>query len=341
MKKIKTVNAMDHILCHDITQIVKGEKAGVLYKKGHVVTKADVEPLLLVGKDHLYVYEKEEGILHEDEAAKILYEACAGESTTMKPTPVSEGKIEVVARVDGLLKVNLPKLQQVNALGNLIVATRHNNTVVKKGDVLAGTRITPLMIQQEKMSHVTALVGDEPLLQIKPLHPFKVGIITTGNEVYHKRIKDTFTPVIKEKLATYGLTTCFHQVVPDDVDEIKKAIVNGLESGVELIVCTGGMSVDPDDVTPTAIKASGADLLTYGVPVLPGSMLLIGYINEKIPIVGLPGCVMYADTTAFDLLLPRILAKDTITKDEIALLGHGGLCLKCPTCCFPHCQFGR
>jgi len=330
-----------HVLCHDITQIIKGERAGARYQKGHVVTEVDIQPLLDLGKDHLYIYDLQEGMLHEDEAAEILYEACAGESVTMKPTPVSEGKIEIVARMDGLLKVNRPKLQQVNALGDLIVATRHNNTVVKKGEKLAGTRITPLVISKEKMNRVIALAGDEPLLQIKPLHPFKVGVITTGNEVYYKRIKDTFTPVIKEKLATYGLSVDLHQVVPDDVDEIKRAIANGLESGMELIVCTGGMSVDPDDLTPTAIKASGADLLTYGVPVLPGSMLLIGYMDGKIPILGLPGCVMYADATAFDLLLPRILAKDSIATEEMAALGHGGLCLKCQVCTFPRCGFGR
>lgn len=341
MKKIKTKDAVGHILCHDITQIVKDVKAGVLFKKGHVVREVDIEPLLSVGKDHLYIYEVNDNMLHENEAAEILYQVCAGQSESMTPTPVHEGKIEVVANRHGLLKVDIERLREINELGNLIIATRHTNTVIKQGDKLAGTRIIPLTIAKEKLSQVMKIAGDKPLLEIKEFHSFKVGVITTGNEVYHKRIKDTFTPVIGEKLAHYKMKIDYHKVVPDDVCKIKAALSECCQQGIELIICTGGMSVDPDDVTPTAIKASGAQILTYGTPVLPGSMLLVGYMDNETPILGLPGCVMYASTTSFDLLFPRILAKDTLTKKEIAMLGHGGLCLKCPTCTFPHCEFGK
>lgn len=339
MKKIKTVDAVGHMLCHDITQIIKDVKAGVLFKKGHVVKDEDIEKLLSVGKDHLYIYETNDQMLHENEAAEILYQVCAGSG--MKKTPVHEGKIEVITDLHGLLKVDVHRLKQINELGDLIIATRHNNTVVKQGEKLAGTRIIPLTISKEKMAEVVKIATDKPLLEVKAFHAFKVGVIITGNEVYHQRIKDTFTPVIKQKLAVYGLEITSHQIVPDDVEAIKVALSKCRSLGMELILCTGGMSVDPDDVTPTAIKKSGAEILTYGVPVLPGSMLLIGYFETGIPVMGLPGCVMYAGVTSFDLMLPRILAKDTISKDELAHLGHGGLCLKCPTCTFPHCEFGK
>ncbi|MCL2559347.1 MAG: molybdopterin-binding protein [Turicibacter sp.] len=341
MKKIKTVDAVGHTLSHDITQIIKDVKAGVLFKKGHIIQEGDIEKLLSVGKDHLYIYEMDENRMHENEAAEILYDACAGSSNAMAATAVHEGKIEVIARARGLLKVDTQRLYQINALGNLIIATRHNNTVIKKGDKIAGTRIIPLVIEKAKMSAVTTLSTGVPLLEIKAFHTFKVGVITTGNEIYHGRIQDTFTPVIAEKLADYDLQIDLHKVVPDDVEIIKQTIAEFREQGAELILCTGGMSVDPDDVTPTAIKAAGAEILTYGAPVLPGSMLLIGYFDDGTPVLGLPGCVMYASTTSFDLILPRILAQDTITMMEIAQLGHGGLCLKCQACTFPHCEFGK
>ena len=192
-----------------------------------------------------------------------------------------------------------------------------------------------------KLEQVKAIHNEQPLLEIKPFHHFKVGVITTGNEVYYGRIKDTFTPVIKNKLAKYNLEINHHIIVNDDIEKIQAAISECRDLGMELIICTGGMSVDPDDLTPGAIKASGAEILTYGAPVLPGAMFLLGYFEDGTPIVGLPGCVMYAKALSFDLMFPRILAKDTITKKEIAALGHGGLCLKCPVCTFPHCEFGK
>ena len=340
MKKIKTMDAIGHALGHDITQIIKDVKAGVLFKKGHVIKEEDVAALLSVGKDHIYIYEIDDRMIHENDAADILYDVCTMGDAGMKPTEVHEGKIEVIAQVDGLLKVDVSKLTAINALGDLIIATRHNNTVVKKGDKLAGTRIIPLIIEKSKMEEVKNTAKSAAVLTVKPFYPFKVGVVTTGNEIYHGRIKDTFTPVIAEKLAAYGLEIAAHEVVDDDGDKITAVIENFKQQGIELILCTGGMSVDPDDVTPTGIKQTGARILTYGAPVLPGSMLLIAYLDE-VPILGLPGCVMYASATSFDLVLPRILAKDEITREEITALGHGGLCLKCSTCTFPHCEFGK
>lgn len=339
MKKIKTTNAVGHILCHDITQIIKDVKAGALFKKGHVIKEEDIEKLLSVGKDHVYIYEINENIMHENEAAQILYELCASEK--MRPTEVNEGKIEILADMDGLLKVDTERLESINELDDIIIATLHQHTVVKKGDKLAGTRIIPLVIAKDKILEAKRLAGGQPLLDIMPLDHFKVGVITIGNEVYYKRIKDTFTPVVESKLEEYNLKLNMHMVVQDDIEAIKSAIFKFREEDIQLIICTSGMSVDPDDLTPSAIKAAGADILTYGTPVLPGSMLLIGYFQDGTPILGLPGCVMYAKRTSFDLIFPRILARDKITKKELAALGHGGLCLKCSECIFPHCRFGK
>ena len=342
MKEIRTEDAVGHILCHDITQIIKDKKKGVLFKKGHIVREEDIPALLSVGKEHLFVWEKKEGILHENEGAGILYKICAGEN--MHGTDVSEGKIELIADCPGLLKIRRDALNAVNGLGKMMIASRHGDFPVKKGDKIAGTRIIPLVIEKEKMDRAVEAAGEEPIFSVLPFRQKKVGIVTTGSEVKKGLIKDTFTPVLREKLSEYP-TEIIGQTLPgDDREQITSDILRFAEEGAGLIIASGGMSVDPDDRTPGAIRDTGAEIITYGAPVLPGAMLLIAYLNmngRNIPVLGLPGCVMYAKRTVFDLILPRIMADDPIRREEIASLGEGGLCLNCSVCTFPDCGFGK
>jgi len=342
MEEIRTVDAVVHIVCHDITQIIKDEKKGVLFHKGHIVREEDIPALLSVGKEHLYVWEKQEGILHENEGAQILYEICAGEH--MHGTEVKEGKIELVADMDGLLKIRRDALVRVNRLGEMMIASRHGDFPVKKGDKLAGTRIIPLVIQEEKMKKAREEAGEEPIFSILPYHEKKVGIVTTGSEVKKGLIKDTFTPVLIGKVSEYPSKILGQTMPGDDKEQITADIKRLIDEGADLVICSGGMSVDPDDRTPGAIKDTGARIVTYGAPVLPGAMLLVAYYEKdgrKVPILGLPGCVMYAKRTVFDLILPRIMADDEIFEDEIAAYGEGGLCLNCKVCTFPNCGFGK
>lgn len=344
MKQIKTIDAVGYVLCHDITQIIPGEKKGPVFKKGHIVKKEDIPILLSVGKENLYVWEKKEGILHEDEAAEILKEICIGKSAYFLCSGPSEGKISISAGIDGLLKIKLEKLQAVNSLGQMMIATVHSNFFLRKGDKIAATRIIPLVIEEEKMMAAKKAAGNQPLLEMIPLHAKKTAILTTGSEVYKGLIKDAFGPALKSKLSEYGCLDTEQIFLPDDKKLITKAILDSAQKGAELILVTGGMSVDPDDQSPGAIKDTGAEIVTYGAPVLPGAMILVSYLDfegKRIPLLGLPGCVMYAKRTVFDLLLPRILADEKITSDDISILGEGGLCLNCETCTFPHCGFGR
>ena len=289
MKEIRTEDAVGHILCHDITQIIKDEKKGVLFKKGHVVKEEDIPLLLSVGKEHLFVWEKKEGILHENEAAEILYKICAGNSSKVHGTDIKEGKIEVISKIDGVLKIRRKALMAVNSLGEMMIASRHGDFPVKKEEKIAGTRIIPLVIEKEKMERAKAVCQDGPILTLKPLHGKKVAILTTGSEVYHGRIEDKFTPVLVEKLKEYNCEMIFHEVYDDDHEAITKGCLQAIEQGAQLVLCTGGMSVDPDDKTPLAIKNTGARMVSYGAPVLPGAMFLLSYYREEIPIVGLPG----------------------------------------------------
>ncbi len=339
MKEIRTEDAVGHVLCHDITQIIKDQKKGVLFKKGHVVREEDIPVLFSVGKEHLFVWEKQEGILHENEGAEILYHLCAGEF--MHGTDVSEGKIELIADCDGLLKIRRDALRKVNSFGEMIIASRHGDFPVKKDDKIAGTRIIPLIIEKEKMDRVSEEVGPEPIFAILPYQKKKVGIITTGSEIQKGLIKDAFTPVLREKLSEYPTEITGQTIPGDDRAQITADILKFIDDGADMVILSGGMSVDPDDRTPGAIKDAGVRIVTYGAPVLPGAMFLLAYYNGNIPIMGLPGCVMYSKRTIFDLVLPRIMAGEKLCAEDITVLGEGGLCLSCPVCTFPNCGFGK
>lgn len=343
MKLIKTEDAVGHVLCHDITQIIKGVTKDAVFRKGHIVTEKDIPVLLSVGKENLYVWEKEEGMLHENDAAEILRQICQGEH--MHPSDVKEGKIELIADIDGVLKIEREKLRKVNSLGEIMIASRHGDFPVKKGDKLAGTRVIPLVISEEKMQQAKDVTAGGAIFNILPYKKKKAGIVTTGSEVYYHRIKDTFTPVIEEKLAEYDIEIGGHEICNDDPQMIENAIRSLLADGCNMIVCTGGMSVDPDDRTPYAIRQVTGEIVSYGAPVLPGAMFLLAYYREEgkevIPVLGLPGCVMYSKRTIFDLVLPRLTVGEILTAEDLNTLGEGGLCLNCPECTFPNCGFGK
>lgn len=342
MKLIKTEEAVGQVLCHDITQIIPGVVKDAVFRKGHIVTQEDIPVLLSVGKEHLYVWEKKEGILHEDEAAEILRDICVNDG--MRATQPKEGKIEILADTDGLLKINSERLRAVNAMGEMMIATVHGNFPVKKGEKIAATRIIPLVIEQEKMDRARALAGEKPLMEILPFQHMTAGIVTTGSEVFKGRIKDAFGPAVRAKLEEYDVDIIGQKIVDDGRDNIINAFREFLEQGADMLICTGGMSVDPDDCTPGAIKEFGAAIESYGAPVLPGAMFLLGYYEHEgrtVPVMGLPGCVMYAKRTIFDLVLPRVIAGEHVTGRDLWSYGEGGLCLSCPECRFPNCGFGK
>lgn len=339
MKLCKTEEAVGQILCHDITQIIPGVTKDAVFRKGHVITAEDIPVLLSVGKEHIYVWENDESMLHENDAAEILYHICKGEH--MHGSEVKEGKIELIADCDGVLKIDREKLRRINSLGQMMIASGHGDFPVKKGDKIAGTRVIPLVIEKEKMEKAKEVTKGAPIFSILPYEQKKVGLVTTGSEVFKGRIEDAFSPVIKDKLAEYGTEVYMHEICSDEHEQITAVINRMLSEGMDMIICTGGMSVDPDDRTPLAIKNTGADIITYGAPVLPGAMFMLAYYEGERPIAGLPGCVMYARRTIFDIVLPRLLAGERLREEDFQVLGEGGLCLSCPVCTFPNCGFGK
>ena len=338
MKKIDTIDAVGQILCHDITEIIPGKFKGRAFKKGHVIKEEDVEKLLILGKEHIYIFELGADELHENDAAMILADIGQVENILLSEE-IKEGKIDFYAKEDGLLKVDIEKLFELNMLGQISFGTLTQNIPVKKGEKVAGARVIPLVIKKDKME-LAKKITDKKLVNIKAFKKMKVGIVTTGSEIYHKRIVDKFGPVVEAKVSEYNCHVIGQIIVPDDKEMIKDAIKTHVDNGAEMVICTGGMSVDPDDLTPSSIIELGGELVSYGSPVLPGSMFLLSYLGE-IPVMGLPGCVMYSKKTIFDLVLPRVLTGERLTMEDIMRYGHGGLCQSCDVCRYPNCSFGK
>lgn len=340
MDKIRVQDSVGTILLHDMTQIIPGVAKGPRFRKGHVVRDEDIPVLLSMGKEHIFVWNQTPGLIHENEAAVRLAEAVTG-SGLIYDEP-KEGKVSITAAHDGILYASEDGILALNTLEYIILATLHNHRPVKKGDKIAGTRVVPLMIDEKIVSEAEQIAQkySNPILEVRPLKNYKVGIVTTGSEVYNGRIKDKFGPVLRSKIEGWGSTFLGQSFASDDIPLIQNCIKEHLNQGAEMILVSGGMSVDPDDVTPTAIKEMGAKLITYGAPVLPGAMFLLAYIGD-VPVMGLPGCVMYSKTTAFDLVAPRLLTGERLTRQDIVKLGRGGLCLDCKVCTYPQCSFGK
>lgn len=338
MKEVAVEQALGTVLAHDLTQIIPGQYKGPKFKKGDVIKEEDIPVLLSMGKKHLYVLEKGDNDVHENEAAFRVASKAAGSGIEL--TEPSEGKIELRAAVDGLLKIDREKIFKLVSQDEIMFATIHENTVVKKGDKLAGTRIIPLFISEEAMNTAEEILGESPVIKIKPLQEMKVGVVTTGSEVYKGIIEDAFGPVLEKNFGALGSKVCKQLFADDDEQMIADCIKQLVDEGMDIIGITGGMSVDPDDRTPSGIRLAGGEVVSYGAPVLPGAMFMLSYIG-KVPVVGLPGCVMYSRTSVFDLIVPRLLAGEKITKEDINRLAHGGLCLNCETCTYPACGFGK
>lgn len=339
-KAIPVQQAIGTVLAHDITEIRPGEFKGRAFKKGHVIREEDICHLQRLGKEHLYVLHVAEDEMHENDAAYAVANALMGDGVAIKGEP-KEGKISIIAENDGLLKIDKDALLAFNMLGDVMCATLHDNTVVKKGQTVAGTRAIPLVIKKNIVQSAIAIgIDARPVIDVKEIRKPRVGVVITGNEVYHGRIKDAFAPVITKKIEDIGGDLVGIYYAPDDKAFIVDRLKELLKAGADLLITTGGMSVDPDDVTRFAIRELGAADITYGSAVLPGAMFLVAYI-DAIPIIGIPACGMYAKTTIFDLILPRVLAGERIGRKEVAALGHGGLCLKCGVCRYPVCPFGK
>jgi molybdenum cofactor synthesis domain-containing protein len=338
-KKIKVEDAIGFKLAHDHTRIVPGKFKGVGFRRGHVVKKSDIPKLLDLGKKQVYVLKLKPGEVHEDEAARRMARAMSGPGLRLRGP--SEGKIDFLATTPGLLKVNVSALEKINAVGSLILSTRHNHSRVHPGEVVAGTRIIPLTIRESKIKRVEEIGRKQrPILKVLPFRPKKVGVIVTGSEIYEKRIRDRSAGIVKRKVEALGARVVSKAVVPDDPWLIAEKIRGMKTAGCQVIVTTGGLSVDPDDVTLEGIQRSGAELIFYGVPVLPGSMSVYARLGNTV-ILGAPACVVHDPITALDMFLPRVLADDPIFAEEVARLGHGSLCLKCPVCRYPLCPFGK
>lgn len=340
MKKcIPVEEAIGMVLCHDMTKIIPGQFKGRAFKKGHVITEEDVPHLKDIGKEHIYVLTLDDEHVHEDEAGIRIATAASGKGIDL--SEVCEGRVNFHAAHDGLLQINVEALNKINSIQDVVLSTLHTYQTVKTNQAVAGTRIIPLATDETRIKTVEEIcLQNYPIVDVLPFKHFNVGVVTTGTEVYTGRIQDKFGPVIREKFEALGSSVMHQEFVSDDSEMTVAAIHKLLDSGADMIVCTGGMSVDPDDQTPASIRAAGGEVITYGSPTFPGAMFMLAWIG-KIPVLGLPGCVMYHRASIFDLAVPRLLAGIEVTREDITSMGHGGYCASCKVCRYPICPFGK
>jgi hypothetical protein len=339
LQEIAVTDAVGMVLGHDVTRIIPGQEKGPAFRRGHIIQATDVDDFLDIGKEHVYVVDLNDGWLHEDEAARRIASAAAGPGIRL--TPPSEGRINLTAATDGLLKIDTETLARLNGLGEIAFATLHTHHQVKADQPIAGTRVVPLVVRVEAVAEAVALCGENPpLIQVKPFRALKVGMVTTGSEIYSGRIKDGFGPVVRRKFDALGSRILRQVLVSDDVEMTANAIGDLIAEGAEMVVVTGGMSVDPDDRTPAAIRAAGGETVIYGAPTFPGAMFMLAYVYD-VPVLGLPGCVMYHNASIFELVVPRLLAGERVRREDFARMGHGGFCAGCKHCRYPVCGFGK
>ena len=340
LEKISVEDAVGTEVSHDLTEIRAGEFKGPAFLKGHTVCEGDICHMQKMGKNHLYLIDLGNDEIHENQAASILAKSLAGEGIVWEDAP-SEGKITLHAARDGVLEINTAALTEFNMADEVMCATLHGCTVVKQGERVAATRAIPLVMKRAPVETAASIAAEAGgVLSVRPMRKARTGIVITGTEVYNGLIQDRFEPILTKKTTALGSYVAGVEFAPDDEDKIQRAIEKHLENGCDLLLLSGGMSVDPDDVTRKGIRNAGADEMNYGSSVLPGAMFLMAYIGN-VPILGIPACGMYHRITVLDLVLPRILSGEHIGKKELAVLGHGGLCLDCKQCTYPHCPFGK
>jgi len=339
MKKIRIEKAIGMLLGHDVTQIIPGKYKGPRFKRGHKIKKEDIPEFLKIGKEHIYVMDLKPGIIHEDDAALRLGRAFAGENIDIAGP--SEGKVTLHSKVNGILKINLPLLNRINLSGNVILSTIHRYTPCLPEMAVGATRIISLLAPERQIEKVENWCREEePVIEILPYQKMNIGVVVTGSEFFKGRTKDRFDDKVGKKINKFGSRVIKKLVVSDDIHQISQALLDLQEDSIDLILVTGGLSVDPDDVTRAGIRKAGTKIIFYGTPILPGAMFLYGMLREK-PVLGLPACVFHHNATLFDLIFPRILAGEDLNRKEITLLGHGGFCRNCEPCHFPVCPFGK
>lgn len=340
LEKVLVQHAVGTRLAHDITEIRPGQFKGPAFKKGHLVCNEDICHLQKLGKNHLYLLHLTEDEIDENQAVLMLAKGLAGKGIEWNDDPV-EGKITLHAAFDGVLRIDVAPLAAFNLIDEVMCATRHNHSLVKKGDLVAATRAIPLVMKKTPIERATSIASHGGgIISVTPLKSMKTGLVITGSEVYNGLIEDAFAPILSQKIDELGSQVEKVTYVPDDPVEIQQAILESLDSGCDLIIMSGGMSVDPDDVTRMGIRQAGATEMHYGAAVLPGAMFLVAYIGP-VPVLGVPACGIFHRVTVLDLILPRVLAGEHIDRKALAFLGHGGLCMNCKECCFPHCPFGK
>jgi formylmethanofuran dehydrogenase subunit E len=341
LRLVTAEEAAGHKALHDMTCIEPGQSKDAAFARGQQLDVGDVCRLQRMGRFEVYVEDgaQDEAWMHEDDAARVMARALAGDGVDCSAEP-REGKITMVAEKSGLFTVNEQVLEEFNAIPGVMCATRHAFSVVEQGQQVAATRAIPLYLGRNILEDALDVLNSGPAFEVVPLRKPKVGILVTGTEVFKGLTQDRFIPIVSAKVEAYGCPVAATNIVPDDRERISEAVLAMLHEGVELLITTAGLSVDPGDVTRQGLSDAGVENMRYGAPILPGAMTLLANLGN-VDVIGVPACALFFKTTSLDIVLPRVLAGLSPSRRELARLGHGGLCMQCKRCTFPKCPFGK
>ncbi|AND84046.1 molybdopterin biosynthesis protein [Clostridium tyrobutyricum] len=337
MKKIKAKDAVGMSICHDMTRIIPGKSKGVAFKKGHIITEDDLSILEKMGKENIYVYEDKPGFIHEDDSALRIGNAICN-SREFDFSDIKEGKLNIHSKRSGLIKIDREKLYELNRIEDISITTVYDNIIVSEGEKIASCRIIPMFTKKINIKKLEGICSFGKLFSVKPFLKKKIHLIITGNEIFKGLVEDAFYDTLKPKIEYYGSSIIRTLKLPDDDKLIENQIIRSVEQGADIVICTGGMSVDEDDLTPTSIIRASNEVITHGAPVQPGNMFMLAYRN-KIPIVGIPTAAIYNKITLFDKVLPMLLCNEKPDGDFFIKLSLGGLCRSCSECHYPNCTY--
>jgi len=336
--KVSTISIEDAVglpLAHDLTQVdAERQTKGARFRRGHLLAPEDLPVLRKMGRLNLSVLDLEEGEVHEDEAARSLADALCGEGLEIEGP--EEGRCRLVSTRKGVARFDPEMVKRVNLDREWSFGTCPANAIVKPGSTVAAFRILPLALKRASLERA---VRESSPFSVRPFLPLGVGLVTTGSEIKAGLVKDAVCGKLLRKLEELGGSFAGQRFCGDGAEEIRESVRELLHAGADIVICTGGMSVDADDRTPEAIRSVADEVLFRGVPAMPGSNLMLARAGESW-VVGAPACAAHDERTALDRLLIALFA-GLGEEIDVKNWGIGGLCSRCRVCSFPDCDFAR
>lgn len=331
MKAI-TLDAVSVTQPIDLSRVVVTQDVllgSVQWRKGRRLTPADVD--VLESLDHsVHAVVLADDDVHEDEAGGRLAEAVSGPGLRISTPKFS--RYNLFATAKGLTRIDAERLDAINRVPGMAVFTLMNRLPVVPETMVAGVKVTPVAVPESALREAEAIAVGDPIVQVTPFQPLRVGIINTERREW--KVREKFEESVRHKIGWFGGSVLGFGNISPEPEAIASEIERFAAQGAGLVLAAGGSMIDPLDPTLVALDQAGAHLVRYGAPADPGSMFWLAYRGEM-PIFNLASCSMFSRTTVADIVLPWIMTGERLTSDTLASLGLGGLLDRDMTFRFP------